>query len=81
MRRTSIIAGCAIAALHVLQDIALACPTCYGDPSSSEVQGMKWAILSLLGITGTVLFGLSVLFLYLRKRAIELNRRFSDKLN
>ncbi len=81
MRSKLVLAGCIIAALHVLQDIALACPTCYGDPSSSEVQGMKWAILSLLGITGTVLVGLSALFLYLRKRAIELNRRFSDRLN
>jgi hypothetical protein len=42
---------------------------------------MKWAIISLLGVTGTVLVGVSAFFLYLRKRAFEINRRFSDKLN
>ncbi len=62
-------------------DTVLACPSCYGDPGSSEVQGMKWAIISLLGITGTVLGGVGAFFLYLRKRALELNRQFADRLN
>jgi hypothetical protein len=60
---------------------ANACPSCHGDVNSSETQAMKWAIVSLLGFTGTVLAGASALFLYLRKRAAEFNRRFSDKLN
>ncbi len=67
--------------LSVLPNVLMACPSCYGDASSSEVAGMKWAIFSLLGVTGTVLVGVSAFFLYLRKRARELNKLFSDRLN
>ena len=31
---------------------ALSCGTCYGDPNSSAVNGMNWAIISLLVTTG-----------------------------
>ncbi len=65
----------------LLSDVTTACPSCYGDASSSEVVGMKWAIFSLLGVTGTVLVGVSAFFLYLRKRTREFNKLFSDRLN
>ena len=58
-----------------------ACPSCYGAADSAETQGVNWAILSLLGVTGTVLCGVSAFFLYLRKKALEFNRRFGDRLN
>ncbi len=77
-------AGMVVVGLGVLMTvstIANACPSCYGDPSSSEVAAMKWAILSLLGVTGSVLVGVSAFFLYLRKRAKEFNKLFSDRLN
>jgi hypothetical protein len=67
--------------LFIFHQAANACPSCYGDESSAEVQGMKWAIVALLGVTGTVLVGISALFLYLRKQAIAFNQRFSDRLN
>ena len=34
-----------------------ACATCFGDPSAPAAQGMNWAIITLLGVTGGVLGG------------------------
>ena len=34
-----------------------ACATCFGDPSAPASQGMNWAIITLLGVTGGVLGG------------------------
>lgn len=48
---------------------ALACPVCYGDKESAEVEGARWAILFLLGITGTVLSGVVAFVIHLRRRA------------
>lgn len=48
---------------------ALACPVCYGDQESAEVEGTKWAILFLLGVTGTVLSGVVAFALHVRRRA------------
>ena len=72
---------CTVAVLVLSQANAIACPSCYGAADSAETEGMNLAILSLLGVTGTVLIGMSAFFLYLRKRALEFNRRFSDMLN
>ena len=36
-------------------ETAQACATCFGDPSAPAAQGMNWAILTLLGVTGGVL--------------------------
>lgn len=38
-------------------DIGYSCGTCYGDPNSAAVEGMNWAIIFLLGTTGSVLSG------------------------
>ena len=38
-------------------ETAEACATCFGDPSAPASQGMNWAILTLLGVTGCVLGG------------------------
>ena len=38
-------------------ETADACATCFGDPSAPASQGMNWAILTLLGVTGGVLGG------------------------
>jgi protein-S-isoprenylcysteine O-methyltransferase Ste14 len=68
-------------AVVVAHSVAAACPSCFGAPDSPQTEGIKWAILSLLGITGTVLAGMSAFFFYLRKKTDEFNHRFSDKLN
>ena len=41
--------------LLVLPETAEACATCFGNPNAPAAQGMNWAILTLLGVTGGVL--------------------------
>ena len=55
--------------ISTMPDLAQACGSCYGAADSSATSGMNFAILSMLGITGSVLAGLASFFLFLRKRA------------
>lgn len=48
---------------------AAACAVCLGDPDSPESQGMNNAILTLLGIVGTVQVGFVALFWQVRRRS------------
>ena len=48
---------------------AYACGTCYGDPNSSAVNGMNWAIISLLATTGGVLSGISFSIFNIAKKS------------
>lgn len=48
---------------------AAACPVCFGDPASAEVEGAQWAILFLIAVTGTVLTGVVLFALRVRRRA------------
>ena len=41
--------------LLFVPETAEACATCFGDPNAPAAQGMHWAILTLLGVTGGVL--------------------------
>ena len=43
--------------LLFIPETADACATCFGDPSAPASQGMNWAIITLLGVTGGVLGG------------------------
>ena len=52
----------------------LACGTCYGDPNSSAVNGMNWAIIFLLVTTGGVLSGFSLSIMSIAKRAKKYNK-------
>lgn len=61
--------------------IGHACPNCYGDPDSSMTAGMNMAIISLLGITGSVLAAFVGFFVFLRRRFRLLNRQFVNRLN
>lgn len=47
---------------------AFSCPVCYGAGESSRFDGMNWAILAMVGITGAVLSGISAFFVAMRKR-------------
>ena len=51
-----------------LPSTLLACPVCFGAADSPMTQGMNMGILSLLGITGTMLAGIATLLLRFRKR-------------
>lgn len=50
-------------------NVAHACGTCYGDPNSSAVNGMNWAIISLLATTGGVLSGISFSIFNIAKKS------------
>ncbi len=72
--RTRFLVFVSIVILCILPDIAVSCPVCFGDKSSAEVEGARWAIVFLLGVTGTVLSGVLTFALYLRRR-VRLNLR------
>jgi len=44
--------------LLFVPETADACATCFGDPTAPASQGMNWAIITLLGVTGGVLGGI-----------------------
>ena len=50
-------------------NVAHACGTCYGDPNSSAVNGMNWAIITLLATTGGVLSGISFSIFNIAKKS------------
>ena len=52
-----------------LPSAVFACGSCYGAADSPATNGMNFAILSMIGITGGVLAMMTSFFLYLRKRA------------
>jgi len=54
--------------------MAFPCGTCYGDPNSSAVNGMNWAIISLLVTTGGVLSGISFSILSIARKAKKYNK-------
>lgn len=53
----------------VLPVRAAACPVCFGDPASAEVEGAQWAILFLIVVTGIVLTGVVLFTLRMRRRS------------
>jgi hypothetical protein len=81
MRKNGAAILTAFVVISFAHQTVLACPSCFGDASSTEVQATKWAIAALLGVTGSVLVGVGSFFIYLRKRAHQLGERFSNRLN
>lgn len=53
----------------LMTEPAWACPVCYGVTDASTIAGVNFAILALLGVTGSVLAGFASFFLYVRKRS------------
>ena len=70
-----IAAAIALSALTAAQ--ASACPTCYGRAEGPVVDGMNWAILAMIGITGFVLSGVAAMFVSIGRRM----RRFDTALH
>ena len=54
--------------VFIMQPV-FACGTCFGDPNSSAVNGMNWAIISLLATTGCVLSGISISIFTIAKKS------------
>tara|TARA_A100001011_G_scaffold382356_1_gene452006 strand:- start:1275 stop:1481 length:207 start_codon:yes stop_codon:yes gene_type:complete len=55
--------------LLLLLDVVYGCGTCYGDPNSAAVDGMNWAIIFLLGTTGSVLSGVVLSIISIGKKS------------
>jgi hypothetical protein len=47
----------------------LACPVCFGAEETSMIDGTRFGMLALLGVTLSVQAGFAGFFFYLRKRA------------
>ncbi|MAR96465.1 MAG: hypothetical protein CMG17_02335 [Candidatus Marinimicrobia bacterium] len=61
------------------QDIASACATCFGDPNSKATQGMNFAIITMLTITGGVLSSFVSFIYVLNRRAKDYAKKISFK--
>ena len=54
----------------ILNDVALACPVCFGAAESQRTtDSLNMAVIVLLSVTGGVLTLFATFFAYLRKRA------------
>jgi hypothetical protein len=51
----------------------MACATCYGASDSAMAQGMNWGILTLLGVIGSVMFGVVAFFVHVGRRSAKVN--------
>ena len=80
MNRT-LLAFASFVLVSLIPDTVLSCPVCFGDKASAEVEGAKWAILFLLGVTGTVLSGVASFMIYLRKRTKKMNLAETEQLH
>ena len=55
-----------------------ACATCFGAPDAPMTKGMNMAILTLLGVTGSVMGMAGTMFIVLRRRARKLREKLND---
>ena len=55
-------------------DNLFGCATCFGDPSAPAAQGMNWAIITLLGVTGGVLGGVIHTIVTISKKTKKFNQ-------
>ena len=60
--------------LLLVPDLIFACSTCFGDPSAPASQGLNWAIITLLGVTGGVLGGIIRSIIVIGKRTKQYNK-------
>ena len=57
-----------------------ACPVCMGAKDSPMTAGMNMAILTMLGIIGSVLMGFIGIFIFMRRRYKRLQKELSDSV-
>ena len=60
--------------LALTPDNLFGCATCFGDPSAPAAQGMNWAIITLLGVTGGVLGGVIHTIVTISKKTKKFNQ-------
>ena len=64
----------ALIILVLTPDNLFGCATCFGDPSAPAAQGMNWAMITLLGVTGGVLGGVIHTIMTIRKKTKKFNQ-------
>lgn len=62
-------------------DTASACATCFGKSDSKLAEGMNWGILTLLFIIMGVLGGISAFFIFIARRAAQVEGEHLDHQN
>ncbi len=59
--------------LYLLPSVSHACATCYGASDAPATEGMNWAIITLLGVTGGMLGSVGAVMVRLKNRAKHLS--------
>ncbi len=77
IRLLLLVAGLAVAAMP---PAARACAACFGASDSPLAKGMNMGIFALLGVVGLVLGGIAAFFVYLAKRAKNVNTAEQEAL-
>jgi|GEM_PF-641111 len=72
------IAFCLFLATFIAVVNSSACPVCMGAKDSPMTAGMNMAILTMLGIIGSVLMGFIGIFIFMRRRHKRLQQELSD---
>lgn len=67
-----------ITAIYMIPNISYACATCYGVSDEPATIGMNWAIITLLGVTGTMLGSIVAIMLRLKNKAKKFNIQTKD---
>ena len=65
-----------IVTIVFLSSSMYACGTCYGDPNSAAVDGMNWAIISLLITTGMSGIGFSIFSIAKKSKNYNKSKEF-----
>ena len=61
--------------VFLIPKVSIGCSVCFGMPSDLSIaQGLDLAIVLLIGVTGTVLGGVTSFFLYMRRRSKRINQ-------
>lgn len=55
--------------LSLLPEVTEACATCFGASDAPATEGMNWAIITLLGVTGGMLGSIGAIMIRLKNRA------------
>jgi|TARA_B110000438_G_scaffold283879_1_gene312369 hypothetical protein len=66
---------------YLIPNDLLGCATCFGDPSAPATEGMNWAIITLLGVTGGVLSGVVGTIIFVAKKAKSFQQSQTEDLN
>ncbi|MEA1882460.1 MAG: hypothetical protein U9N31_08685 [Candidatus Marinimicrobia bacterium] len=79
MKKAVIIA--LVLGIALLPEAGYACATCFGNPNAAATQGMNKAIITMLGVTGTVLGGFGSFIYVLHRRAKKYAQSLKSKKN